>query len=82
MTSRSAIPRNDESDTVQAAAKTKNKTQDLWHFLIIIAGCCDNPVNDMVMILTIGIIATFIYLLMSSPVKKLSRFLFLSVNSG
>lgn len=29
MTSRSAKPRNDESDTVQAAANT----QDLWHFL-------------------------------------------------
>lgn len=54
MTSRSVKPRNDESDTVQAAANT----QDLWHFFFAV--CCDNSVNDIVMIITIGIITIVI----------------------
>lgn len=53
MTSRSAKARNDESDTVQAAANTR----DLRHFFAV---CCDNSVNDIVMIITIGIITIVI----------------------
>lgn len=50
MTSHSEYPRNDKSDTAQAAANT----QDLWHFFAV---RCDNSINDIV---DIGIITIVI----------------------
>lgn len=51
MTSRSAKPRNDESDTVQAAANS----QDLWHFFFL-----QSAVIILLMIITIGVITIVI----------------------